>query len=113
METVHPVTDQLEPDPLDPGQIVSGEPETSSLILAESGDGSETCGLWRCTPGTVTDTEVEESFLVITGEARVEFDDGRDLTFRPGDTHTFKGGEKTVWTVRETVLKAYWARTAD
>jgi hypothetical protein len=112
MKTVHPVTEQLEPDPLDPEQVVRGNPETSSLTLAESEDGDETCGFWRCTPGTMTDTEVEESFLIITGEARVEFEDGRDLTFGPGDTHTFAGGEKTVWTVRETVLKAYWARIA-
>lgn len=113
MNTVHPVTDQLEPVPLDPGQIVSGRPETSDLALAESEDGSEACGFWRCTPGTVTDTEVEESFLIITGKVRVEFKDGRHLTFGPGDTHTFEGGEETVWTVTETVLKVYWARTTD
>lgn len=109
MKAVHPITDQLEPDPLNPDQIVSGDPETFNLTLAESGDGSETCGFWRCTPGTFTDIEVEESFLIITGEARVEFEDGRDLVFGPGDTHTFSAGEKTVWTVSETVLKAYWA----
>lgn len=111
MKLLHPVTDQLEPDPLEPDQIVSGDPRTSDLALAESGDGSETCGFWRCTPGTFTDVEVEESFLIITGRARVEFEDGRDLSFGPGDTHTFAGGEKTVWTVTETVLKAYWARS--
>jgi uncharacterized protein len=113
MKTVHPVADQLDPDPLDPDQIVSGSPETFDLTLAESEDGSETCGFWRCTPGTFTDIEVEESFLMITGEARVEFDDGRDLTFGAGDTHSFKGGEKTVWTVTETVLKAYWAKSQE
>ena len=113
MKKVHPVTDQLRPDPLDPDQIVDGDPETSDLALAESEDGTETCGFWRCTPGTFTDVEVQESFLVITGRATVEFEDGRRLDLKPGATHTFEGGEKTVWTVAETLLKTYWAKSVD
>ena len=107
MKTVHPVTDQLEPEPLDPGQIVSGTPETSALTLAESDEGAES-GLWRCTPGVVTDTEVEESFLVITGRGRIDFEDGTSVELSPGVTHRFEGGEKTRWTVEETILKAFW-----
>ena len=107
MKTVHPVTDQLEPEELDPSQIVSGTPETSELTLAESDDG-QVSGLWSCTPGTVTDTEVEESFLVITGKATLTYDDGREFQLEPGVTHRFQGGEKTTWTVEETLLKAYW-----
>ena len=83
VKTVHPVTDQLEPEPLDPGQIVSGTPETSALTLAESDEGAES-GLWRCTPGVVTDTEVEESFLVITGRGRIDFEDGTSVELSPG-----------------------------
>ncbi len=111
MKTVHPVTGQLEPDPLDPSQIVSGNPETSDLILAESEDGTEVAGLWRCTPGVSTDTEVEESFLVITGKATIEFEDGSSIEVGPGDTHRFNGGEKTTWTVEETLLKAFWLQS--
>ncbi|HTU16373.1 MAG TPA: cupin domain-containing protein [Solirubrobacterales bacterium] len=107
MKTVHPVTDRLEPEPLDPEQVLFGNPKTSSLTLAEDGDGAES-GLWRCTPGVVSDTEVEESFLVITGRGSVEFEDGSTIELRPGVTHRFAGGEKTKWTVEETVLKAYW-----
>lgn len=111
MKTVHPVTDQLEPEELDPAQIVSGTPETSELTLAESGDG-QVSGLWRCTPGVVNDTEVEESFLVITGKATLTYEDGRQFTLEPGVTHSFEGGERTTWNVEETILKAYWIREA-
>lgn len=107
MKTKHPVTDELEPEPLDPEQIVSGEPRTSSLTLASAEDGAES-GLWRCTPGVVTDTEVKESFLVIAGKGQVEIEGGETIRLQPGATHHFEGGEKTVWTVDETVLKAYW-----
>jgi uncharacterized cupin superfamily protein len=101
------VTDQLEPEPLDPQQVLFGNPATSSLTLAESKDGAES-GLWRCTPGVVTDVEVEESFLVITGRGSIEFEDGSTVELYPGVTHRFEGGEKTKWTVKETVLKAFW-----
>lgn len=109
MKTVHPVTDQLDPEELDPSQIVAGNPETSELTLAESEDG-QVSGLWRCTPGTVTDTEVEESFLVITGKATLTYQDGREFDLHPGVTHRFEGGEKTTWKVEESLLKAYWIR---
>ncbi len=109
MRTLHAVTDQLEPEELHPDQILSGDPKTYLLVLAESEDGAES-GLWRCTPGIVTDTEVEESFLVITGRATIEFEDGTSVKVGPGDTHRFSGGENTVWTVEETLLKAYWLK---
>ncbi len=107
MKATHPVTDELEPEPLDPEQIVSGDPRTSSLTLASAENGAES-GLWRCTPGVVTDTEVKESFLVITGRGRVEIEDGDTIHLEPGVTHHFEGGEKTTWFVDEAVLKAYW-----
>lgn len=105
----HPVIDQLQSDPLDPDGIVSGNPEVSELTLLETDDGHAS-GLWRLTPGVVTDTEVEESFLVITGRGRITFEDGSEVHLQPGVTHRFAGGEKTTWTITETLLKAYWIK---
>ncbi|MGA7396757.1 MAG: cupin domain-containing protein [Solirubrobacterales bacterium] len=107
MTKFHPVTDQLEEEPLDLEQIIFGNPRTSALTLVETKEGSES-GLWRCTPGTVTDTEVNESFLVLTGKGTLEFEDGRTIDLAPGVTVSFEGGEKTTWTVKETILKAFW-----
>ena len=103
----HPVIEQLDVDPLDPDQVVSGEPETSELTLLET-DTDGTSGLWQLTPGVVTDTEVEESFLVLSGRGEVTFEDGSRILLEPGVTHRFSGGEQTTWTVEETLLKAYW-----
>jgi len=111
MENLHPVTDQLEPDPLDPDQVVAGDPETSTLALSDNPATGEQTGLWRCTPGVFRDVEATETFLVITGRAIVEFSTGETITVGPGDIHRFHGGEETVWKVEETLLKVYWTRS--
>ena len=103
----HPVVNELTPEPLDPDQVIAGQPEVSELTLLETGE-SGTSGLWQLTPGTVTDVEVEESFLVLRGRGTLEFDDGRTVALAPGVIHQFAGGEETTWTIEETLLKAYW-----
>jgi len=111
MPTRHEVLDSLTSDPLDPTQVIDGDPQTSDLTLTESADGSEVTGLWSCTPGTFSDTELEESFVVIEGTASVWFTNGSSIQLKPGDTHRFEAGEETVWTVTSPLLKYYWART--
>ena len=95
----------LEPDPLDPAQVVSGEPRTSALVLSSTSDGQE-AGVWRCTPGTFTDLEVDETFVVIEGRATISFDGG-EVEVGAGDVCELAAGTKTVWTVHETLLKGY------
>jgi uncharacterized cupin superfamily protein len=104
----HEILDQLEPEELDPAQVVLGNPEVSSLTLYEQ-DGVE-AGLWQITPGEVTDVEATETFMVIKGRAVIEYADGRAFTVGPGDTHRFEGGEETTWKVEETLLKTFWIK---
>lgn len=104
----HPLVQDLEPEALDPDQVVSGDPQVSSITLYRDETGE--AGLWQITPGEVTDVEVEESFLVIHGRAIIEYSDGRTFTVGPGDTHRFTGGEQTNWKVESTLLKAWWAK---
>jgi len=110
MDDRHAIFDSMEPDPLDREQVIEGDPRTYDLQLSESAEGSEVSGFWMCTPGVFSDTEMEESFVVIHGSAEVEMADGKRLVLGPGDTHSFSAGEKTVWTVDATLLKCYWAR---
>lgn len=106
MKTTHSVFFDLEYDPLDPAQITDGEAATADLTLAEAP--GQTAGFWSCTPGTFTDTEVRESFLVLSGHATLTYADGTTHDLRPGTTHEFAGGEQTTWTVHEKLVKAYW-----
>ena len=101
----------LEPDPLDPEQILGGDPRTFDLELARSASG-EISGIWRCTPGRFSDVEVDETFVVLEGRATVEFADGHRIELGRGDVCVLAAGAETVWTVHETILKGYRLRLA-
>jgi uncharacterized cupin superfamily protein len=96
----------LEPEPLDPDQVIAGDPRTSSYVLTEGADGTET-GVWRCTPGTFRDVEADEVFVVIEGRATIEWEGGAAVEVGPGDVCTLEPGTRTVWTVHETLLKGF------
>ncbi|MET9504851.1 cupin domain-containing protein [Streptomyces sp. NPDC006622] len=98
---------ELEPEPLDPDQIVSGTPEVTGKVVWESSDGREVRGIWQITPGVVTDTEADELFVVISGSATVEVQGGPTLSVGPGDMAVLRAGDRTTWTVHETLRKAY------
>ena len=95
----------LEDDPLDPDQVLEGDPRTSAFVLAEDPDGTE-CGIWRCTPGRFRDTETREAFVVLEGKAKIEWAGG-SIEVGAGDLCAFAAGTETVWTVQETLLKGY------
>ncbi|KPC59576.1 dioxygenase [Streptomyces chattanoogensis] len=97
----------LEPEPLDPGQIVSGEPAVTGKVLWESPDGKQIRGIWQITPGVVTDTEANELFVVVSGRATIEIEGGPVLEVGPGDACVLREGDRTQWTVHETLRKAY------
>ncbi|RKE17023.1 cupin domain-containing protein [Streptomyces sp. TLI_171] len=98
---------ELEPEPLDPEQIVSGAPEVTGKVVWESADGRRLRGIWQITPGVVTDTEADEMFVVLSGRATVAFDDGTVLEVGPGDLAVLREGDRTTWTVHETLRKVY------
>jgi len=102
----------LTPDELDPAQIVSGDPRVSSVVLHESaatvpGGPVVERGVWEITPGVVTDVEADEVFVVLSGRATIEFEDGRALEVGPGDVAVLPEGAATRWTVHETLRKVY------
>jgi len=99
----------LEPAEVDPAQVVAGTPRISELVLSESTDGRVVRGIWEMTPGVVTDTEVDELFVVVSGRATVEFEDGAVLEVGPGDVAVLTEGAKTRWTVDDTLRKVYQA----
>jgi uncharacterized cupin superfamily protein len=99
----------LTPDELDPATIVSGEPRTASLVLHEQPGPERTVerGVWEITPGVVTDVEADEMFVVLSGRATIEIQDGPTLEVGPGDVAVLPEGAVTRWTVHETLRKVY------
>jgi uncharacterized cupin superfamily protein len=95
----------LEPDGPALGDVVNGSPRTSSRVLGRQGEAE--VGVWELTTGTVTDTEVDEIFVVLAGDGTVTFPDGSAIQLRPGVAVRLRAGDRTVWTVRETLRKIY------
>lgn len=105
------VTLNLDHVPVPAGQSLSGAPTTGAADVGELA-GVEV-GVWEMSPGTMSDVEADEIFVVLTGSATVEFADGSPtLTLRPGDVVRLAEGAETVWTVTETLRKVYLTPTA-
>ncbi|MET9699684.1 cupin domain-containing protein [Streptomyces sp. NPDC006529] len=98
---------ELEAEELDPAQILSGDPVVTGKVLWESADGKQLRGIWQITPGTVTDTEANELFVVVSGRATIEVEGGARLEVGPGTACVLREGDRTTWTVHETLRKAY------
>ncbi|MEV7013419.1 cupin domain-containing protein [Streptosporangium sp. NPDC051022] len=98
---------RLSPEELDPSQILAGSPQTSSVELWSSPDGSQSRGIWEITPGTVTDVERDEIFVVLSGRATVEVEGGASIELAPGSVCLLSDGAKTTWIVHETLRKVY------
>ncbi|MBG6056023.1 putative cupin superfamily protein [Salinibacterium sp. CAN_S4] len=94
-------------EPLPSAQISSGSPSAGELELVA---GETEIGIWEHSPGTSTDVEVDEVFVVLSGSATVEFmESGVVLRLAPGVVARFAAGTATRWTVTETIRKIYIA----
>ena len=104
---VHVADVDLEPDPLDPESILDGAPEAFNRVVWESDDGRVIRGVWQMTPGTASDTEANEMFVVISGRATITPEGGEPFDVGPGDLGVLEEGARTTWVVHETLRKAY------
>jgi uncharacterized cupin superfamily protein len=98
---------RLSSDELDPAQILAGSPRVSSIELWSSADGTQSRGIWEITPGTVTDVESDEMFVVLSGRATVEVEGGATIDLVPGSVCLLAEGARTIWIVHETLRKVY------
>ena len=103
---IHASTQWLEHQPVPAEQALAGTPHTGVAELGRFG--GLDVGVWEMTPGVMSDVEADEVFVVLSGAASVEFDDGTPpLTLGPGDLVRLAEGARTVWTVTETLRKVY------
>lgn len=90
--------------------MISGAPTQGTVELGTVG-GSEV-GIWELREGVVIDTEVEEIFVVLSGEAYIDFIDAsgattETVTVRQGDVMRLAEGSQTRWTVPDHIRKVY------
>lgn len=98
---------ELEHEPVDPEQVVEGSPTVGAAALTEIDEWE--VGVWEITPGIVTDVEVEEVFIVLSGRAILRREDGSETELVPGTVGRLDDGEETEWEVLETLRKIYIA----
>jgi uncharacterized protein len=99
------LTTDLATAEIDAGQLVAGGPAVAAARFADIGEIE--IGVWEHTPGTSIDVEVDEVFLVLAGNGTVTFDTGEVVGLVPGRLVRLHAGERTTWTVRETLRKVY------
>ncbi len=97
---------ELEPDPV-AADAPPDAPRTANLVVWQSPDGRSIRGVWEITPGVVEDTEEDEVFVVVRGRATVEVEGGETFELAPGILGVLERGQRTRWTVHETLRKAY------
>ena len=106
-ERLDPMALELEPWPLEPDQIVAGDPQVSGHVLDTSADGRVERGVWSHTAGVSRDTESDEIFVVLAGRATIEVEGGPTLELKPGDVGLLHAGDRTIWRVHEALRKIY------
>ncbi len=117
---VNALTESVELHDVEVASVVSGSPRQGVLELGTTGAraGATTeVGIWELSAGEVTDTEIDEIFVVISGAATIELlevpghpaETGRVLTVAAGDVVRLVAGTRTKWTVTERIRKIYFA----
>ncbi len=92
-------------EPFEPAQVRGGAPRAGWHPLARFGD--HEVGVWEMTEGAATDVEGDEVFLVLSGRARIDFVEPprTSLELTAGDIVRLTAGDRTVWTVTQTLRK--------
>lgn len=96
-------------EPVAPADVLAGSPTAGATVL-RAGARVEV-GVWEITAGTVTDTETDEVFVVLSGRGTVELEDGSSIALRAGTVVRLVAGDRTRWVVEETLRKVYLTPT--
>ena len=96
-------------EPLPAEEVLAGAPTTAVHELSTIGGVG--IGVWEMTPGTATDTEADEVFVVLSGRATIAFASSGLPTLEVGPGSVVRLAEcmRTTWTVTETLRKIYIA----
>jgi uncharacterized cupin superfamily protein len=95
-----PATVELAPASIPADWILSGTPTAWNKEVARSHDRISQIVVWECTEGHFKwHYSKDESVIVVSGEAFLVNDDGRELRFGLGDVGFFPAGSTCTWRV--------------
>ncbi len=106
--SVHVSHAVLDPEPIAPPAVLEGSPAVSDLVISGSPDGRIVRGIWEATAGRFASVlEGDETFVVVSGRATIQPEWGDPIEIGPGDLCVFEAGLRSVWTIHETLRRAY------
>jgi uncharacterized cupin superfamily protein len=97
----------VEPAPIPPEDIISGEPVSTMAILWRTDDGKLYNGVWHCTPGVFMLSSPGETITLIEGDVTITPEGGEPVTVRAGEIAYIPENTRAKWDVRETVRKGF------
>jgi uncharacterized protein len=96
----------LEAAPINPDWILEGASEANCQKISEIGDYWTAVDHWSCTAGKFQwHYGLDETILILEGEAFIKDDNGVEYHALPGRTLSFPDGSKATWTVPNYVRK--------
>jgi uncharacterized cupin superfamily protein len=104
---MHALEIEVTHEPISSAETVAGSPTAGFVALTTSGDLE--LGVWEITAGVVNAVEEAEIFIVLRGRATLRRGDGTEVELTLGSVARLTEGEKTQWTVHETLRKVYLA----
>lgn len=101
-----PAAVELDPEPIPPDWIVSGSPQARCKKLVRSRDWTSHVVVWDCTPGSFNwHYRMDETIIIISGEAFMINDKGEECRVGPGDMAFFPAGSSCSWRVTQHLRK--------
>jgi uncharacterized cupin superfamily protein len=99
-------TVRLAAAPISPAQILGGIPREYSKILAMSQDRTARIMVWECSAGEFAiHYPVDETAVVIAGEAFVTNDAGEECRLAEGHVAFFPAGSSSRWRITRPIKK--------
>lgn len=101
----------LEPSPIEPSWILSGDPRASGALHSQSADACSTTTVWACTAGAFRWNFLwDETVYIVSGSVDVTDETGAKSTISAGDVAYFAAGTWATWEIGDHVKKVAFCR---
>ncbi len=101
----------MQPAPIDPSWVLSGDPQARSGLHSHGDDRSASTHVWDCTAGSFRwQFGWDETVIILSGGVRVTAEDGSVRELAVGDVAYFTAGSSAVWEIDHHVRKLAFIR---
>ncbi|AHK35242.1 hypothetical protein OPAG_09272 [Rhodococcus opacus PD630] len=84
-----------------------------SARLYSNDESTQFHGVWEAEPGVHDDYLGQETVVILRGRATITGSSGHTVDVQAGDLVIIDPGEKTTWTVHETIRKVFVVNPPD